>query len=196
MIEIIPNWHPVFVHFTVGLYTAAAGFYLLAYVSERIYRIPRLYVSEFEVAARWCLWATAMSTIITVLAGFQAYNTINHDGPSHLAMINHRNWALPTASAILLVAIWSVWRYYKRRTITFTFVLTILIVQGLLLSTAWRGAELVYRYGLGVMSMPTVEGEGHSHLHNESMGGNEMDHTKMSPMSNDEHSKDQHDHAE
>ena len=158
MIEIIPNWHPIFVHFTVGLYSAAAGFYLLVFLTERISLISKFYSSEFEVVARWCLWSVAMITIFTVLAGLQAYNTVNHDGPSHLAMINHRNWALPTASSILLVAIWSAWRYYRHRAVTFTFILAVLIVQVLLLSTAWRGAELVFRYGLGVISLPQSEG--------------------------------------
>lgn len=196
MIEIIPNWHPIFVHFTVGLYTAAAGFYLLGYISKRIFRIPNVYVCELEVVGRWCLWSAAIMAIVTVLAGWQAYNTVNHDGPSHIAMTNHRNWALPTAGAILLVALWSMWRHYKRRAITLTFILTMLIVQGLLLATAWRGAELVYRYGLGVMSIPKVEGEGHNHVHTENMDGMEMDHSKMSPMKHDEQNKGQHDHAD
>lgn len=41
---------------------------------------------------------------------------------------------------------------------------------GLLLSTAWHGGELVYRYGLGVMSMPKSHGEGHAHEHGPGMG--------------------------
>lgn len=196
MIEIIPNVHPIFVHFTVGLYSAAAGFYFLAYLTDRLWLVSRTYTTEFEVVARWCLWAAGIITIITVWAGLHAYNTINHDGPSHIAMTSHRNWALPTAGAILLVACWSVWRHYKRRAVTFTFLLAMLIVQGLLLSTAWRGAELVFRYGLGVMSMPKSEGEGHHHHDMPmEMNGGEMDHATMPPMSSDAHS-DHHGHAE
>ena len=29
MIEILPNWHPIFVHFTVALLTVAVALYLL-----------------------------------------------------------------------------------------------------------------------------------------------------------------------
>lgn len=195
MFEIIPNIHPIFVHFTVGLYSTAAGFYLLAYITNRTTRIPIIYTTEFEIVARWCLWAAAFVTIITVWAGLQAYNTINHDGPSHIAMTDHRNWALPTAGAILAVAIWSIWRYFKHKAITVTFILAVLIVQGLMLATAWRGAELVFRYGLGVMSMPKVEGEGHRHP-DESMKDNEMNHGTM-PMSSEEHNNaDKHHHNE
>jgi len=35
----------------------------------------------------------------------------------------------------------------------------------LLANTAWHGAENVYRYGLGVMSLPQQESEGHAHNH-------------------------------
>ncbi len=195
MIEILPNWHPIFVHFTIGLYTAAAGFYTLAYLTSQVSCMKRIYSSEFEVVARWSLWIAALITAITVLAGWQAYNSVNHDGPSHLAMTNHRNWALPTASAIILVALWAAWRHYKQRSVTLVFTITVLLVQCLLLSTAWRGAELVYRYGLGVLSMPKSEGEGHQHQHNEGINGSTMDHSTMPPMNNDEHSTP-HDHAD
>ena len=35
----------------------------------------------------------------------------------------------------------------------------------LLGATGWHGGELVYRYGLGVLSLPAAEGEGHDHVH-------------------------------
>lgn len=94
-------------------------------------------------------------------AGLHAYYTVGHDGVSHAAMIKHRNWAIPTAIAIWLVATWSFYRYLKQKSITLVFIIALLVVQGLVLSTAWRGAELVYRYGLGVMSLPQAEEVGH-----------------------------------
>lgn len=169
MIEIIPNWHPIFVHFTVGLFTVSVVFYFIAYLANYINIAPRTFVSELEVAARWCLWVSAVTTILTVLAGLYAYNTVNHDPVSHAAMTNHRNWALPTASVIILVAIWSGWRYSKRKPLTFAFIVSLLFAQALLTSTAWRGGELVFRHGLGVMSLPKVVGEGHQHQHEETV---------------------------
>lgn len=160
MIEIIPNWHPIFVHFTVALFSTSVGFYILAYLFVKVKILPNVSY-EMEIVARWCLWLAGIIVIGTVLAGLNAYNTVRHDAPSHLAMTDHRNWALPTAGAMLLVALWSLWRTYKRRTISLTFIILLIIVQALLLSTAWRGAELVFRYGLGVMSLPQQEGEDH-----------------------------------
>lgn len=35
----------------------------------------------------------------------------------------------------------------------------------LVMITAWHGAEVVYRYGIGVLSLPKSEGKGHQHSH-------------------------------
>ena len=195
MIEIIPNWHPIFVHFTVALFSTSVGFYTLAYLLPRFGLFSNL-TKDFEVVARWCLWSVGLIVIATVLAGLHAFNTVRHDAPSHLAMTDHRNWAISTACSMVLVALWSLWRTHKRKTITITFILALFIVQGLLLSTAWRGAELVFRYGLGVMSLPKSEGEGHNHQHGNEMKGMQMDQSSMPPIENPEHNDHQHDHAE
>lgn len=165
MFEIIPNWHPVFVHFTVALFSASAGFYVLHYVTKYIKRIPAWLSTEFETVARWCLWVVCLITIATVSLGFYAYYTVKHDAVSHAAMTTHRNWALMTASCIILLALWSIRCYVKQIKIMLAFILALLIIGGLLLTTAWYGGELVYRYGLGVMSLPTAEAVGHQHHH-------------------------------
>lgn len=163
MIEIIPNWHPIFVHFTVGLFSISVLFYLLAYFTTYIRFVPQTFVREFEVATRWCLWTAAIITILTVSFGFYAYYTVQHDAVSHAAMTVHRNWALFTAAFIFLLACWSYWRYYKRQAMTFLFLLMLLLTQGLILITAWHGGELVYRYGIGVLSLPKGTEMGHHH---------------------------------
>lgn len=164
MFEIIPNWHPIFVHFTVALFSTSVVFYIMAYIFQYL-KIGL--GSEFEIVARWCLWVSALVVIGTVLAGLQAYNTVQHDTASHVAMTNHRNWALPTAGLVLLITFWSFWRSYRRRKISIIFIIGLLVVQGMLISTAWRGAELVFRYGLGVMSLPKPEGIEYHHHHDE-----------------------------
>lgn len=121
------------------------------------------FFSEFETVGRWCLWLAALITIGTISAGFYAYYTVKHDAVSHAAMTVHRNWALLTALSIFLMACWSVRRYVKHQKLTLLFVIPLLVVQGLLLTTAWHGGELVYRYGIGVMSLPQAEEVGHQH---------------------------------
>lgn len=146
----------------------SVAFYVLSYLSKNL----KIFVlssigNELEIAARWCLWAGVLITIGTALAGFYAYYTVKHDTTSHIAMTDHRNWAIATAAVAILIAIWSLWGYYKRKTIIITFILALLVMQGLLTSTAWKGGELVYRYGVGVMDLPnSMEGsqmDGHNH---------------------------------
>jgi uncharacterized membrane protein len=56
MIEIIPNWHPIFVNFTVALFTTACGFYLLAYFLSILKTVQLKFKPEIEIVGRWCLW--------------------------------------------------------------------------------------------------------------------------------------------
>lgn len=165
MIEIIPNWHPIFVHFTVALFSISTLFYLLAHVSKN-----SELQSQWLIVARWTLWAGALITLITVAAGWQAFNTVEHDAPSHAAMTDHRNWAMGAFAFIIIIAVWSVVLHRARVTKNWLFVCLMLIASGVLASTAWRGGEVVFRYGLGVMSLPKVEGEGHAHEHAEGSG--------------------------
>lgn len=182
MIEIIPNWHPIFVHFSVALVTTAVAFYWLSFIAGHSKIFPSAWAQQFENVGRWCLWISALITIGTLAAGLYAYYTVRHDELSHIAMTNHRNWALSTASLLFLNAAWSVVRYRQQKRITLFFLVALLLLEGLLLSTAWRGAELVYRYGLGVMSLPQDEGPGHQHHHSHETTENQPN-TSNSPGS-------------
>ena len=164
MIEILPNWHPIFVHFTVALLTVAVALYLLVRI------LPASGVrQELAIVARWSLWIGAALAVATATAGWLAYNSVAHDDISHAAMTEHRNWALATAALFIMLALWSGARWWKQHPSeggTGIFFLMILAVGGVLLaSTAWHGAELVYRYGLGVMALPKVEVEETAHGH-------------------------------
>ena len=159
MIEIIPNWHPIFVHFTVALLSLS----VLLFVLTRF--VGGDLKEQWTLVARWCLWFGVGFTVFTGASGIYAYNTVDHDTASHLAMTEHRNWALVTIVAFFLLAGWSAIIVKNRKTFGTAFV-ALSIVAGLLLSsTAWHGGEVVYRYGLGVMSLPKVSGDGHAHDH-------------------------------
>tara|TARA_Y100001936_G_scaffold241416_1_gene277191 strand:+ start:563 stop:1138 length:576 start_codon:yes stop_codon:yes gene_type:complete len=162
-IEIIPNWHPIFVHFTVALLSLSSLLYLAGLVLRR----PNLLI-----VARWNLWIGAGITVGTVLAGFYAYNTVAHDGPSHAAMTDHKNWALVTASIFGVLAIWSLAKHRGAKSVSSGFVVLILLASGLLAVTGYKGGEVVYRHGMGVMRMPEISGDGGhgSHAHGEDAG--------------------------
>ena len=149
MFEILPNWHPVLVHFTVALFSISIGLYFISHFMKQ-----SNLKNEWSIVARWALWIGSGITVLTVLSGWYAYNTVTHDTPSHIAMTDHRNWAITTAIIFLLLAGWSIWKFRNTKNTSIAFVVALLVAGGLLGSTAWRGGEVVYRYGLGVMSMP------------------------------------------
>ena len=181
MIEIVPNWHPIFVHFTIALVTMAALFYLIAKL-----RHPGDPQAEGAVAGRWALLAGALITLATIAAGFYAYNTVNHDSMSHAAMTDHRNWAVPTALVILALAVWAWIDGRKGRAPSWLFVIALLMTAGSLTIVGYKGAELVYRHGMGVMRLPAAEGEGHHH-------GTAGEHEHGSSSASSEQMEEQHD---
>lgn len=185
-IEIIPNWHPMLVHFTVTLLSISA----LLYLAELMLKKPSLLI-----VARWNLWIGALATILTALAGFDAYNSIAHDGPLHAAMTDHKNWAIVTASLFGIIAIWAAIKHRKATTVSPVFVAIILTASVLLAITGYKGGEVVYRHGGGVMRMPVISGDGghgsHAHGGSAMEGSHGAEETKMPKSS---HNTDPHEH--
>ncbi|NQZ07319.1 MAG: DUF4440 domain-containing protein [Algicola sp.] len=155
MIEIIPNWHPIFVHFTVAFLVLCGVLQLALWLSKPVAQHP-----SADIIQKWLVGLASVAVIATVATGLQAYYSVNHDSPSHLAMTNHRNWAFATATVFILGALVFFTAPRLRQSIAGAcFVGALILVS----TTAFKGGEVVYRYGLGVMSLPKVTGEGHDH---------------------------------
>jgi len=159
MFELIPNWHPIFVHFTVAL-TGTALFCFLASFLVNVQTLKQ----KLNILAYGNLWLAAGITLATIISGWLAYNSVAHDGPSHIAMTDHRNWALVTATLLFVTALWAL-KPAKAKTGGGILAILLVAVGALLSVTAWKGGENVYRYGLGVASLPQSKGEGHAHEH-------------------------------
>ncbi len=187
MIEIIPNWHPIFVNFTVALFVVSMLLHIVALIAPNA---P--WRSACLAAAHWNLALGAVFALITVGTGLNAYYTVAHDSPSHAAMTDHRNWAFATAGVIVAVALWR-WTPRNRNTQPGIFLaIALVLAGGLLTVTAWKGAELVFRYGLGVMALVEAEGPGHSHEHEAPDAAPTQEPAPSSPAGHD-HSA--HDHG-
>ena len=92
-IEIIPNLHPIFVHFTVALLIISTALFVIAKILK-----GRFENKALLNAAYVNLWIGSLLTIATVAMGLYAYYTVQHDSPSHAAMTDHRNWAFITSA--------------------------------------------------------------------------------------------------
>lgn len=180
-----PNIHPILVHFTFALTISALAAYLLAAFapSDR-------WRSTLRPAADWMLAFAALAIVLTIAAGFQAFFTVDHDEPAHIVMTKHRNWAVPTGTAVLLL---SLWRWRTREKSASPIFIALLAAAAIALSvTAWLGGQLVYGHGIGVKSLPVVTGEGHNHEH----GGHDHG-AKTGDNDHDEDAMDaDHDHGD
>jgi uncharacterized membrane protein/ketosteroid isomerase-like protein len=167
MIEIVPNWHPVFVHFTLGLLLTAAALF----AAGGLLAAPA--AVQATVAARWNLWIGSAFGVLALAAGYRAYYTVAHDAPSHAAMLIHLKWAW-AGLLLFLAAAALAWRE-RRRDRGASAVLALLLAAGTaaLLVTGYLGGENVYRHGLGVMRLPAAAGPGHDHSHDD--GGHSHD---------------------
>lgn len=153
---IIPNWHPVFVHFTIALICTSFLFMLLSWV------LPgHKLIDQWRVAARWMLWAGGAFTLFTLLSGWHAFNTVAHDDVSHRIMREHRNLALATSAVLLVLVVWAIKCCARGRPMGYGFLAAMTLLVFMVLYTGWYGAELVYRHGVGVMNLPVTTDHHH-----------------------------------
>ena len=169
MIEILPNGHPIFVHFTIALLGTSGLFFLVSTAFA-----GKSWAGPLKIAAYWNLWLGAFFTIFTVGAGFHAYDMVAHDEVSHRAMSDHRNWATPTATLWSVLALWAAWMYRRERRVTPAFLAVLVVGLGMLAVTGFKGGELVFRHGLGVLSLPVIETDSHHDGAND--GANDQGH--------------------
>jgi len=162
MIEIIPNWHPIFVHFPIAFVTAAVFFVALG-----IFFKAKPWSQQCLIFGHWMLWAAAIFACIAAVFGWFAYNSVDHDEAGHLAMTIHAYWALGALGALVLLAAMDLRIQRSVGMPAYGFLTLLVVVWVLVMSTAWHGGEVVFRHGLGVMALPTLEEQGHTHEHGE-----------------------------
>jgi len=148
VIEIIPNWHPVFVHFTITLLTLSGILQCIIWAKKPSESSPIWF------ARKWLNVLGILSILVTAMSGYYAYNSVLHDDASHVAMTIHRNWAI--ATLITFVAGASISLIFNQRYLALSGILLV-ISFGLVTITGYKGGELVYRYGLGVLSLPKTD---------------------------------------
>ncbi len=180
--EIIPNWHPLFVHFTLALLFTAT----LLFVVGKLTPVTTSWRTACLTVARWNLCLGVLITVGTICAGWYAFNTVKHDDNSHLPMLSHRLWALSTAGVFIVMALWSFGT--RRKEPHPLLVICLILAAGALAVTGYKGGELVYRHGLGVMSMPQMDG--HMGHHD---AGSPMTMPEMKDMPDIHKDQDHHD---
>lgn len=156
--QVIPNFHPIVVHFPIALTIIAFLLSIAAYV-RRGHPIS----AQLAAAGHFTLWLAAIGAATAVLFGWLAFNSVNHDDAGHAAMLLHRAWAVPTAIGLILLASWDAWKYRVNEMISVPMLFLLFLLSQAIAVTGWLGGEVVYRHGIGVLSIPSSAGAGHGH---------------------------------
>ncbi len=181
MIEIVPNWHPLWVHFPIALLTVAVLLFWLGRFWPEVARARTLIT-----VARWNLGLGVLFLVPTLITGYLAYNSVAHDSAGHEAMERHLVAAW-IASGLFVVAAVLAWRErQQKRTVGMPLLAVLLAGLVAIGVTGYLGAENVYRHGIGVERLPNPDDHHHGH------GDSDHEHD-ASESDGHEHSHD-HDH--
>jgi uncharacterized membrane protein len=130
------------------------------------------------------LWTGTALTILTVVLGWIAFDTVPHDDAVHDVMVSHRNLALITFAAFAAMAAISIGQRKRAGYPSLLFVLGMLAAVAALVATGLLGGRLVFEHGLAVekrVEIPPAarpaerpaaapakpQAQGHSHPHHE-----------------------------
>jgi uncharacterized membrane protein len=150
------NIHPLLVHFPIALLSLFFAFDLLGSLAKKPHW--RRLASSF-------LYLGTISALFTVIAGFQAAESIPHGQNVHKIMETHERFGL---SVLSLATALSAWRLKNHGLVQGGANVLYLILSSLLFLILSLGADLgglmVYHYGVAVDAV-TVTETGHSHEH-------------------------------
>ncbi len=133
--------HPVVVHFPIALLTlglAAEAASLAGWRREKL-----------AEAASWLLWLGTLGLLAALGSGFLAEETAPHVPAAWEVLDEHETLAWITAGVFAALSLWRGFRGLRWRRAALA---AWLAGAGLLAATGWHGGELVFRFGMGVLS--------------------------------------------
>lgn len=92
---------------------------------------------------------------------------MGHDGPGHDLVHVHRDIMLVASGLALLITAVGWWARDRGRAWRIGLATAALLLVGVTMVGADRGAELAFRYGIGVAMDPIPESDGHHHDHDD-----------------------------
>tara|TARA_B100001248_G_C27396994_1_gene466264 strand:- start:2572 stop:3261 length:690 start_codon:yes stop_codon:yes gene_type:complete len=159
MLEVIPNWHPLVVHFPIALVIASMLCFVGAGISSILpqskepleHRRTSRTTRELFGASKWGIWLGAVSAAAAVLTGWLAESSVVHEKSAHEVIETHEMWGFLTAETLVLFAIVSIaFRKQWGKKAYKTTLIALVILSIFVSITGWYGTKIVYQYGTGV----------------------------------------------
>jgi uncharacterized membrane protein len=158
----INNIHPLLVHFPIALLSLFFILEVFATVSKK---------PHWREVGSYFLYFGALTAVFTVIAGFVAAYSVEHNDTVHHIMLRHQYIGLAVTGLAIVLSIWR----YKAAELTggakHFFLILATVMTVLLMLGADLGGLMVYHYGTGVQAQvaepaPTTP-EQHEHHHND-----------------------------
>jgi len=142
-----PEWHPIAVHFPLALTVTAAFLLSAAHIGRLARHRPAL-----ATVGTWNLCLGAIGAVVALGTGLAAMVSIHLDPTARAAVALHIKWAMFTAMALVLLAIWRGAGNAPDAKPSRFFLIALWAVTSALIFTGYRGGQNVYRYGVAVQS--------------------------------------------
>jgi len=145
LMQIIPGWHPIVVHFPLALIITATACLTLARV-----------LPSTRGAASLASWGTfnlclgAVTVFLALGTGLAASIGLTVDAAAHQAIAAHVKSAVVTTMLVLLVAVWRGVGTDSNSRPGWGFLLMLWVAASALTVTGYRGGQNVYVHGIGV----------------------------------------------
>lgn len=155
--DLIPNWapnaHPMIVHFPIAIIIVAILFDFLSLLIRK--------QTWLRMSAHALYFLGAIAALVTFFSGRQAADSVIIPTESYPVISEHADLALYTVVFFwiyILLRLILVWKKYDLKFLLGWFFFSLALVGSFILfKTAEHGAELVYKYGLGVQAVQQVQ---------------------------------------
>jgi uncharacterized membrane protein len=150
LIELLPGWHPLIVHFAIGLLLPATA----ALCASRLVRAPQR-ARTLATVGTWNLIAGAIAALLAVGTGLAAVFSYSNLPPATAHAVSmHFFWGCAAMSIFAVLAVGRIAGIKAEALPSTIYVVILLLAAMLLCVTGYLGGENVYRYGVGVLSQP------------------------------------------
>jgi uncharacterized membrane protein len=145
LIDMMPGWHPLIVHFPLALIVTAACALSLARVlsGERM-------AASLATLGTWNLCLGAIAVYVALGSGMAAVIDLHVGLAARQAISAHVKSAALTTLLVTLVAVWRGAGAAVAARPTWVFLVVLWAATAAAVVTGYRGAQNVYRHGIGV----------------------------------------------